>query len=235
MIKATSAEHEGGTPTLVPDISGILRQGEFPWGIVSHTGIVLKDETPEGEWKRITEQVAFLYEATGKKHGQCAMMLGDLLRWGEEKFGEKYADVIDSTREYMRVQVKTLMNWQWIAGKIAPSRRRENLTLAHHEAVAKLDTAEQDEFLMLADNEGLSVKELKDRIKERHPGKPRASKPKTLVAIDTDKPAAVTDALQIIANHLSDPATEIIEDWKEHMGAIHKVFRRHWQNGHKKD
>ena len=217
------------------DVSGILTQGQFEWGIVSSTGIVLRDETPEATWKRITEQVAFLYEATGRKHSQCAMMMGDLLRWGEEKFGEKYADVIDATRDFMRVQVKTLTNWQWIAGKIAPSRRRENLTLAHHEAVAKLESDEQDEFLRLADDEGLSVTELKAAIKERHPGKPRTSKPKTIVAIDTTKPAAVTDALQILGNHLANPATEILPDWKENMGAIYRRYRKEFMgNGHAK-
>lgn len=216
---------------LVPDISGILKQGEFQWGIVSHTGIVLKDETPESEWKRITEQVALLFEATGKKHSQCAMMLGDLLRWGEERFGEKYADVIDATRDYMRVQVKTLENWQWIAGKIAPSRRRENLTLAHHEAVAKLPAEEQDEFLQLADSEGMNVKELKEAIRERHPSKPRASK-KSVTTDDNEKSALakLIDAANWIAAH----PDEVTNDYKAPMETVHRAYRRKWQTGHKK-
>lgn len=214
---------------VAPDISGILRQGEFQWGIVSHTGIVLKDETPEAEWKRITEQVAYLYEVTGKKHSQCAMMLGDLLRWGEERFGEKYADVIDATHDYMRVQVKTLMNWSWIAGKIHPSRRRENLTLAHHEAVAKLSAEEQDEFLQLAETEGLNVKELRERIKERHPSKPR--KPKV---VQTDNDKSALQKLIDAANWIAANPDEVTDAYKAPMETVHRAYRRKWQNGHRR-
>src|SRR4051812_36273943 len=93
------------------DIAGILNQGEFQWGIVSETGMVFKDETPEADWKRITENLCRIYEHTGKRNAQAAMMLGDALRFGEEKFGEAYADVIDATRAYMRVVgAKTLQN-----------------------------------------------------------------------------------------------------------------------------
>lgn len=232
MIKALSTAEEGGA---IADISGILEQGQFQWGIVSSTGIVLKDETPETEWRRMTEHVAILFEAHGRKHAQAAMVMGDLLRWGEEHLGERYADVIDATREYMRSYgIHTIKNWMWIAGKIAPSRRRENLSLAHHEAVAKLEPSEQDEFLRLADDEGMTVKELKEAIRTRHPAKPRNTKPRAIVSVDVTIPQAVTDALQILANHLSNPETEILEDWKEHLAALHKVYRRHWQNGHAK-
>lgn len=215
----------------VADFTACLEQGEFDYGIVTLKGIVLRDEVSEEKWLTLTRNVAAMYEATGVKHQQAAFMMGDLLKWGEERFGEKYADIIDATRAYMRVHVKTLSNWQWIAGKIAPSRRRENLSLAHHEAVAKLDSDEQEEFLQLAEDEGMSVKELRNSIRERHPGKPRTQKVKTIVSIDTDNPEAVTDALQIIANHLSNPDTEIINDWKEHMDAIHRAYRRKWQSG----
>jgi hypothetical protein len=216
----------------IMDISGILRQGEFLWGIVSETGMVFKDETPEMEWKRITESICLLFEKSDKTHSQAAMMLGDALRFGEEKFGEKYADVIDATREYMRTRgIEQAKNWQWVAGKIPPHLRRINLSFAHHELVAKLEQSEQEEFLKLADDEGLTVRELREKVRERHPGKPRATKVKTIVKIDTDNPESVTDALQILSNHLSNPETEILDDWKEHMEAIYKVYRRRWQNG----
>lgn len=218
----------------VGDFAGCLESGQYEFWIISPTGIALKDETPEDRWKTLTQNVAMMFERTGRKHSQAAMMLGDLLRFGEEKYGERYADVIDATREYMRIAIGTLKNWQWIAGKIEPSRRRENLTLAHHEAVAKLPADEQDEFLRLADNEGMSVKELKEAIREAHPSKERAPKAKTLCALDVTNPAAITDMLQIIANHLSNPDTEWLDDWRESTHAIEKGFRKHFRNsGHK--
>ena len=229
-MKSSPSDETGGQSLGVQDISGIMTQGQFAWGIVSATGIALKDETPEKEWHRITEEVCRIFEFTGKKHAQAAMMLGDLLRFGEEKFGENYADVIDSTRDYIRVQIKTLTNWQWIAGKIAPARRRENLTLGHHEAVARLPIEDQDKFLDLAESDGMNVKELRGAIREARP-----SKRKTKAAIKTtDNAASALQKLIDVSNWLSENPDGLVEKWKEPLSKLHKAFRRKWQNGVKK-
>lgn len=210
----------------VADFTGCLEQGEFDYGIVTLKGIALRDEVSEEQWLTLTRNVAAMYEVTGVKHQQAAFMMGDLLKWGEERFGEKHAQAIDATRAYMRVHAKTLANWQWIAGKIEPSRRRENLSLAHHECVARLDAGEQDEFLSLAESEDMTVAELRKSIRERHPGKRRRTKVKTIVKIDTDNPEAVTDALQILANHLCNPKTKWIPDFIEFTAAIRSEHNR---------
>lgn len=215
--------------TLPVDVSGIMDQGEFQWGIVSSTGIALKDETPEKEWHRITESVCRIFEATGKKHAQAAMILGDLLRFGEEKYSETYANVIDATRDYMRVQVKTLTNWAWIAGRIAPSRRRENLTLGHHEAVARLAIEDQDKFLTLAENEGFNVKELRGAIREARPSKRKPSPVKT-----SDNEKSALQKLIDVSNFLSEQPDAVNEKWKGPLSKLHLVFRRHWQSGRAK-
>lgn len=217
-----SPSEEAGL-TITGDIAGILNQGEFEWGIVSATGMVFKDETPESDWKRITENLCILYEHTGKKNAQTAMMLGDALRWGEEKFGERYADVIDATRDYMRaIGIKTLQNWQWIAGKIAPHRRHANLSLAHHEAVAKLPADEQDKFLALAEGEAMTVKELRSKIREEHPSKPRKSKSVT----KTDSPQSALQKMVDVSNWLSEHFDEVDNKWKEPLGKAYKAYRR---------
>lgn len=214
----------------VQDISGIMDQGEFQWGIVSPTGIALKDETPEKEWHRITGEVCRIFEFTGKKHAQAAMMLGDLLRFGEDKFSETYADAIDATRDYMRVAIQTLKNWQWIAGRITPSRRRENLSLAHHEAVARLEIEDQDKFLDLAESDGMNVRELRSAIREARPSK---RKTKTKVKITHNETAeTVSDMLSRCAVWLT---IELVTPaMKKDLESLHKLFRRKWQSGHKK-
>lgn len=223
---------EAGTLAITGDIAEILNQGEFEWGIVSETGMVFKDETPENEWKRITENLCLLYEQTGKKNAQAAMMLGDALRFGEEKFGETYADVIDATRAYMRVVgAKTLQNWMWIASKIAPSRRHANLSLAHHEAVAKLPADEQDKFLALAEDEALTVKELRTSIREAHPSKPR----KKVAVTKLDNAQSALQKMIDVSNWLSEHSDEIGKDWKEPLHKCEKVFRRMFRgSGHKR-
>lgn len=225
------SEEAGTDLAITGDIAGILSQGEFQWGIVSETGMVFKDETPEAEWKRITENLCLLYEHTGKRNAQAAMMLGDALRFGEEKFGETYADVIDATREYMRtIGIKTLQNWQWIAGKIAPSRRHANLSLAHHEAVAKLQPDEQDKFLALAEDEAMTVKELRTSIREAHPSKPR--KTKTVTKLDNAQSAL--QKLIDVSNWLSEHSDEVDAKWKGPLEKAHLVYRRKWQSGVRK-
>lgn len=211
----------------VQDISGIMEQGQFQWGIVSATGIALKDETPEKEWHRITEEVCRIFEFTGKKHAQAAMMLGDLLKFGEEKYSESYANVIDATRDYMRVQIKTLTNWAWIAGKIAPSRRRENLTLGHHEAVARLAIEDQDKFLTLAETEGFNVKELRRAIRKARPSK-RKTKEKTTVK-NLDDANSITQKLIDASNWFTENAPT--EKMKGALSKCHLAFRRKWQTG----
>jgi len=229
----STANTELSTDTIAPDFASCLTQGKFEFWITSPTGIAIAPEIPEHKWKTLTENVAFMFEATGKKHSQAAMMLGDLLAFGEDRFPD-YANVVDSTREYMRVQMKTLINWSYISKKIDPSRRRENLSLSHHEAVMKLPADEQNEYLRLADNEGLSVSELKKKIAEAHPGKPRSEKPVVKVKIDTDDASAVLDAMNIVAKWLTENQDEVTDDWQEPMHTIAKEFRRRYQNGHKK-
>lgn len=204
-----------------------LQQGQFEFGIISETGILFKDEVPAEYWSDITKRICAGLEKSGKNHSHFAMLLGDALRFGEEKFGEQFADAIDSTREWMRLQgIAVAKNWQWVAGKIPPHIRRINLSFAHHELVAKLEQSEQEEFLKLAEDEALTVRETRDKIRERHPGKPRKTKVKTIVKIDTDNPEAVTDALQILANHLCNPKTKWEKDWIEHTAAIRSEHNR---------
>jgi hypothetical protein len=213
--------------------SDLLKQGEFEWGVVSETGMVFKAGTPETEWKRITEDLCLLFERSDKTHSQCAMMLGDALRFGEEQFGERYADVIDATRDYMRARgIEQSKNWMWVAGKIPPHRRHINLSFGHHELVAKLEGGEQDKFLNLAENEGLTVRELRGKIREEHPGKPR--KDKTAVKTADNAKSALQKLIDV-SNFVSEnPKDALTEKWKGPLLKLHLAFRRKWQDGRKK-
>lgn len=217
------------------DAAGLLEQREFQWGIISHTGIVLRDETPKIEILRLIEMALGLEERLCQRHCEILMKCGDLLRFAEEKLGEEYSQAIDGVRASLAIRQKTLDNAMWICGKVpAHIRRPDTLTLSHHEAVAKLPEDEQNEYLRLADNEGLSVSELKKKIAEAHPGKPRGEKPVVKVKIDTDDSSAVLDAMNIVAKWLTENQDEVTDDWKEPMHTIAKEFRRRYQNGHKK-
>lgn len=220
------------------DAAGLLEQREFQWGIISHTGIVLKDETPKMEILRLIEMALGLEQRLAERHCEIVMKCCDLLNFAEDKLGEEYAQAVEGTRKALNLRPKTLENAMWIFSKVPPHLRRpEALTVSHHEAVAKLPVEEQAEFLRLADCENWTVNELKKEIAKVHPGKPRGPKATIEVKINTDNPAAVLDALVILVDWIAaNQDTELDGDaWEPPMKAIYREYRRRFMgNGHAK-
>lgn len=90
--------------------------------------------------------------------------IGDWWRFGERAYGEAASQAAPTG-----YAVKTLQNAAWIATKVEPSRRREDLTIGHHGAVAGLDDPdEQDEWLDKAQANQWSVAETSARVRNAH-------------------------------------------------------------------
>lgn len=220
----------------VQDFVQCLQQGQFEYWTTSATGVVIAAETPENKLREFAQNVALMWEATGVKHAQASMMMGDILRHYENKYGETYADLIDSTRQKMRVGVKSLSNWMWIAGKVPLSRRREGVSsLAIYEAVAKLKPEEQSKYLQLADEESMTVRELRAKIAEEYPKTPvNASKSTngTSVAqtpnkLDISDPEAVTEALEALANLFTRFPDDVSSDWIVPLETIYSFWKKY--------
>jgi len=79
--------------------------------------------------------------------GAVHWWLGDWLNYGERKYGETYAQAVDTTG----FDVQTLKNDAWVAEHIESSRRRDDLSFGHHAEVASLSPDKQDEWLSLAE------------------------------------------------------------------------------------
>ena len=107
------------------------------------------------EWQEVGE---FIRKAEGSVH----FWLGDWLNYGEQKWGEMYAQAIDETG----YEYDTLRHDKAISERIELGRRRPNLSWSHHQEVAYLDSNEQDKWLALAENEKLTRQELRQNIKE---------------------------------------------------------------------
>jgi len=60
---------------------------------------------------------------------------------------------------------ETLRRWQWVADKVPKSRRNPRLSFSHHEEVAKLDPPKQVYWLARAEEDRLTVGELRAHIK----------------------------------------------------------------------
>lgn len=116
--------------------------------------------------------------------------LGDLLNYGEQTYGEKYSQALEST-DY---QYGSLANIAYVAGRIEPARRHVELSFTHHQEVAALPPVDQDELLANATIQRWSTKELREAVRK-----------KALCRAAIDYPQPATGELKVIN-------TAILED-----------------------
>ncbi|MDQ6778590.1 MAG: hypothetical protein M3071_20735 [Actinomycetota bacterium] len=83
--------------------------------------------------------------------------LGDWLRYGNARFGERYSRAARITG----YDTQTLMNMTYVASRFDVSRRRENLSWSHHAELAALPPGDQDYWLERARTEALSIRDLR--------------------------------------------------------------------------
>jgi hypothetical protein len=87
--------------------------------------------------------------------------MGDWLRYGAARWGEKYVEASRITG----YDVGSLRNMASLASQFSLSRRRDNLTWCHHAAVASLEVHEQDYWLDRATTLKLSVADLRVELR----------------------------------------------------------------------
>lgn len=82
--------------------------------------------------------------------------------WGESRYGERYAQAVSETG----LAPQTVLNILSVYRAFPDSRQRENLSFAHHAAVAALPADAQDAWLDQAEHEGMSVTRLRAAVQE---------------------------------------------------------------------
>jgi hypothetical protein len=95
--------------------------------------------------------------------------VGDWLRYGVTKWGEKYAEAARITG----YDCPTLRNMAWVASRFPVSLRSDKLTWSHHVLLAPLSQAEQRSWIDRAIAQRLSVADLRIELRaarrvERH-------------------------------------------------------------------
>lgn len=117
------------------------------------TGLVIAENTSFEEWAAMGEWL---------QSAERSLMwwIGDWMRFGEHKWGEKYAQAIAVTGH----SYNTLANAKWVAEKIDFSRRRENLSWGAHREAAALPTSKAEALLDEAEREGWSVRETRAQV-----------------------------------------------------------------------
>ena len=119
----------------------------------SETQLVMRPNMTRVEWME-------LGDILHKIERGVKWWLGDWWLYGERKYGEGAAQAADVGQD-----LHTLQNAAWVASRVEPSRRREDLSHSHHEAVAKLEPEEQDRWLDKAAGSGMNVHQLRAHIR----------------------------------------------------------------------
>jgi hypothetical protein len=87
--------------------------------------------------------------------------VGDWIRYGTARWGEKYVDAARITS----YDVHTLRNLAYVASCFDLSLRRDNLSWSHHALLAAFSQDEQQHWLNLATAEKLSVADLRVELR----------------------------------------------------------------------
>lgn len=93
----------------------------------------------------------------GKISRASQWWIGDWVRYGTQKWGEKYAAAARITG----YDVASLRNMAWVAAQFDPSLRNDELTWSHHVLVASLERDEKEYWLNEAVRKRLSVADLR--------------------------------------------------------------------------
>jgi len=109
------------------------------------------------EWRRTGH-------ALGRVGRAVPWWIGDWANFGEARYGETYAQVIDE----LGLDYQTVSNYAWIARTYPSSSREETLSWRHHFDAAGLDPERRAELLLRAKVEGLTTRQVRqeaNRIK----------------------------------------------------------------------
>jgi len=133
----------------------------------------------------------------------ASWVIADLVAYGARQYGAKYKAAI----EEFGLSYKRLANMACIARSFEFSRRRENLSFAHHQVLAALSQAHQDEWLAQAEASGLSVAQLKSSLRGTRglSQRQKASWPEVAISGSRELGGELMVAIESLARIRSDP------------------------------
>jgi hypothetical protein len=133
---------------------GAARLGLGPATQALRTALVLPENLPFPAWLKIGEELHAVADSS-------AWWAGDWLIYGGAAFPDRYRQAIERTA----LDYQTLRNYAWVARKFESARRRHDVSFQHHQEVAALAPAEQDQWLEQAAEHGWSKAELRRRLR----------------------------------------------------------------------
>ena len=131
-------------------------------GEVTLNAMLLNPTLPFDEWEKIGSQLSTIQEG-------LMFWVGDWLNFGEEHFGEAYAQAMEATG----YSYNTLKTAKYVTKKFPPELRinSDNIKFTHYSAVAGKEPEEAISLLRDASENRLTVSELKAKISGGKPSK----------------------------------------------------------------
>jgi hypothetical protein len=121
---------------------------------VTPRGLDVHGETNQSDWLALASRLGSMAGAS--------WALGDCL----VEMGKRYGSTYDAAA-VSGLDLATLRNLKWLASSFERSRRRDDLSLSHYEAVLAVDPALQDDFLSRAASNKWTRQELRVHIRDR--------------------------------------------------------------------
>lgn len=138
------------------------------------TGLVITGELSCEDWLKAAEFYQFLRSRT-------QWIIGDILRYGESRYGEKYAQAVDDHGK----SSSRLSTYVYVCNRFEIERRRPELSFDHHAEAAGLDPREADRVLLEAIKMRWTKQDVREevaRINERNGVPRRGRKPGSVSA-----------------------------------------------------
>jgi hypothetical protein len=166
-----------GSPNVVESVSSKVSSGDLP--VRAATPVAPKSRRPSGSFSKVAwapqrDLGHTDWLATGRRLGaigRCSQWwIGDWVRYGTARWGEKYAEAARVTG----YDVASLRNMAWVASQFDLSLRNDKLTWSHHVLLAPLEADAQKKWLRRASEERLSVADLRLELRS---SQERGSKP----------------------------------------------------------
>ncbi|MGN6557150.1 MAG: LmbU family transcriptional regulator [Solirubrobacterales bacterium] len=131
--------------------------------------------------------------AAGRRFGvisRCSQWwIGDWLRYGVRKWGEKYSQAARITG----YDVASLRNMAWVASQFDLSLRSDKLSWSHHVLLVPLEVEERREWMERAIRERLSVADLRTELRAVQRGRRPAEESSLPVETGTAGPTAAAE------------------------------------------
>lgn len=144
-------------------------------------------------------------------------IVGDLLVYGEERFGEDYAQAVEEA-DYADDTVRVA---QWVAKRFPPDKRILELTFSHHQAVAVLDSEPAAKILATALKEKLSTRDVRALAKATQTRETPAIQAFSPVGRITNQPEPRPPES---GDALTDPP-EPVDEGKQFVGEVETLCR----------